>query len=351
MSLAAAHKAAIAGLLPGFAVSPELHLHRLDRARRRVLLLRLSEDDYRRESFLDERIVREDSVGSWATLDGVLRQYEAWRAAGGGPRLHFIFHQGHTGSTMVSRMLDATGAAFGLREPQVLRTLADYYDVGDRESIAEVEGLMLMAWSRRFRAETIPVVKATSHAGRIGAELLRAAPEARALCLYLKPEPYLAVLLAGANTPIDLQGFADERRARVAKMFGVTAPASRLGELGAVAWLAERGSQARYARDAELGARTLEMDFDDLLRDPAVRLGDVARHFALGADEKSVEAAATGPLLTRYSKATDQEYSPDLRRAVMDDARARQGEEIKRGLMWLEAAARESEAAARVLEA
>lgn len=351
MSLAASHKAVIAGLLPGFANSPELHLHRVDRARRRVLLMRMGEEDYRRESFLDERIVREDSVGSWATLDGVLRQHEAWRAAGGAPHLHFIFHQGHTGSTMVSRMLDATGAAFGLREPQTLRTLAGFYDAGDRESIAETEGLMLMAWSRRFRAETVPVLKATSHAGRIGAELLRAAPQARALCLHLKPEPYLAVLLAGANTPIDLQGFADERRARVAKMFSVTAPATSLGELGAAAWLAERGSQMRYARDPVLAARTLDMDFDDLLRDPAARFGDVARHFALDVDDQSVEAAATGPLLTRYSKATDQAYSPDLRRTVMDEARAQHGEEIKRGLAWLEAAGRESEAAARVLGA
>ena len=343
-------KAVIAGLLPSFTATPELHLHRLNRERRRVLLVRMQESDYRRESFLDERMVTPDTVGGWATLDGVLRQHEAWRAGGGAPNLHFILHQGHTGSTMVSRMLDATGAAFGLREPQPLRTLAEFYDTGDRQGIEELQDLLLMVWSRRFRPDVTPIVKATSHAGRIGADLLRAAPAARALSLYLKPEPYLAVLLAGANTPIDLQGFAEERRRRATGLFGADlAPASSLGELGALAWLTERSSQTRCTRDQSLAPRTLDLDFDDLLRDPAAHLSRIARHFALGADEKSVQAAAAGPLLTRYSKATDQAYSPDLRRADMDEARAAHGEEIRRGLAWLEAVGKRSEAAARVM--
>ena len=51
------------------------------------------------------------------------------RARDRDPRpLHFIFHTGHVGSTLVSRLLDETGAVLSLREPSPLRTLAETSD-------------------------------------------------------------------------------------------------------------------------------------------------------------------------------------------------------------------------------
>jgi hypothetical protein len=45
--------------------------------------------------------------------------------------------------------------------------------------------------------------------------------------------------------------------------------------------------------------------------------------------------------MRRYSKAPEHAYDAALRRAVLDEARALHGEEIRRGLSWLEDAAAE----------
>ena len=54
-------------------------------------------------------------------------------------------------------------------------------------------------------------------------------------------------------------------------------------------------------------------------------------------------------MLTRYSKAPDHEYSPALRAQVLAQARRERGEEIARGMAWLESLARTESAVARVL--
>ncbi len=64
------------------------------------------------------------------------------------------------------------------------------------------------------------MLKATSSAARIAPQLLAARPNAVALYMYLPAEPYLATLLAGENSPLDLRRHEAERRARLAAHLG-----------------------------------------------------------------------------------------------------------------------------------
>src|SRR3546814_2014122 len=84
----------------------------------RVLIALLGEADYRAASFLDQRLLT-DRVG---------REWRAWNAlpdlGAAAPRPDFIFHIGHVGSTLVSRLLAEVGDALPLREPMLLRALA-----------------------------------------------------------------------------------------------------------------------------------------------------------------------------------------------------------------------------------
>src|SRR3546814_20118484 len=54
--------------------------------------------------------------------------FRSWNALPGlgaaAPRPDFIFHIGHVGSTLVSRLLAEVGDALPLREPMLLRALA-----------------------------------------------------------------------------------------------------------------------------------------------------------------------------------------------------------------------------------
>ena len=48
--------------------------------------------------------------------------------------IHFIFHSGHVGSTLLSRLLEEVPSQLGLREPLPLRSLAELHDRSRRDS-------------------------------------------------------------------------------------------------------------------------------------------------------------------------------------------------------------------------
>ena len=104
--------------------------------------------------------------------------------------VHFIFHSGHVGSTLLSRLLDETGVVLSLREPLPLRTLAEAHDLlGTVESLlseaqfASLASSVIGVWSRGYAATRKVIVKATSTASRVACPLLRLAAQSRAVCL------------------------------------------------------------------------------------------------------------------------------------------------------------------------
>lgn len=343
----------VTAMLEQFADDPKLHFHKLDPIRRSALLLVMDEADYGRESFLDDRLLERVKAGAWLPAPPLIDLIAAPTRAP-----HFIFHQGHTGSTLISRLLDGLGV-FGLREPSVLAEIAALHDrLGQPDSLASREGLerfmrfMLHVWARTFVDGAPSVVKATSHAGRIGAELLQAAPHARAIALSMRPEPYLAVLLAGANSAVDLRAFSQERMRRLYRLFGdVSAPLYQLslGEQAAMTWLVERVSQVRYLGNAALSARALDVDFDTFLTDPREHLTKISNHFGVGADAAAIEAVIAGPVMTHYSKDPTKIYSAQRRNAAIMTSRVANADEIRLGLAWLDQIGMRSAEAAGVM--
>jgi hypothetical protein len=71
----------------------------------------------------------------------------------------------------------------------------------------------------------------------------------------------------------------------------------------------------------------------------------------LPVDAGLAERLAGSAALTRYSKAPEHAYSPQIRAQVLADSRARNREEIARGLAWLEATARAHPAARAIVDA
>jgi hypothetical protein len=137
-------------VLSGLAASPDVYLQKVDLGRDAALLVQLSESAYQTASFLDDRILTSDVKGSWVGLRNLL---EAAQSIGERKPLHFIFHTGHVGSTLLSRLLDESGCVLSLREPLPLRTLADARDVlGLPESLLSapdfdaLEQALLKAW-------------------------------------------------------------------------------------------------------------------------------------------------------------------------------------------------------------
>ena len=311
---------------PALLPTPLLYPQKYDAASDALFFQPMDETAYRAASFLDDRIL---AAGEWRTAAAVEQAMAQAQAA---RPLHLIFHTGHVGSTLLSRLVDETGVVLGLREPLPLRTLAEMHDAHS-PAFAPRLGLFLKLWRRGFAGTHSVVLKATSTGGRLAPELLAASPLSKAVYLNLRAEPYLATLLAGANAMIDLRGFEAERSARLRALVATPWTAQSIGELAAMSWLAESLTRARALE--RCGARILPLDFEAMLRDLDATVATVLRHFDIPAPPGF--AAGRSPVLTRYSKAPQQfEYSPHVRAQLLAQARREHAGEIRKGLAFLE---------------
>lgn len=308
--------------------SPDWLPFQYDALADRMDWLRMTEADYRSASFLDQRVLgptSEFSHSAWPLMDA------DWRRDA-----DYIFHIGNVGSTLISRLLGELPSVLALREPLLLRTAAE----GQFDTLAAL-------FSRTFRPEQRAMVKATSFTSEIADRMVR--PGARALFLYATADHYLENILAGENSWQTLQALSPIRLARLqGRCPGLEADLASMhdGLKAALGWACEMTSLERAA--AALPPETVMwLDFDVFLADPARHLAAIAGHF--GHPAAGAEAICAGPLMGRYSKAPEYEYSPQLRRDILADARRRHAGPIGDALNWLAALESRYPAAAQAI--
>ena len=293
-----------------------------------VAALRLSEANYRAASFLDERIAGPDPPGEL-----VDRSVLAEAAAHLPRRANFIFHLGHVGSTLLARLLGESPGVFCVREPALLRPLAQSWTDADAQGADELDVLMRL-YSRTWQPAQTALVKATSFVCELADDLLAQDPAARALAMSATPPAYLRTILGGPASRVEVRALADLRRARLQRRLGGPIDAVSEGEWIAMTWLCE--ALCLDSAAARHGERVLWMDFDRFLADPAHGLAAALAYIDPTAPPELAPALAAGELMRRYSKAPEHAYGPDLRRAVLDQAQRNHGEAVRSGLDWLQ---------------
>jgi hypothetical protein len=310
----------------------------LDPAAGVVRLVAMDRDSYRAASFLDDRLLQQPidaQLVPWpeieAAVAGDLRSDGRW-----------IFHIGHVGSTLVSRLLGEIDGVLAVREPRLLRDVAVApADIRERY-IAAVPKLM----SRTFGADEIACVKATSFASEIAPRLVP--PGERALFMFAGPQNYVATILAGENSVKELRALEAYRAQRLAAR-GIRFGAPRNdADRAAAAWACEM-TTLEAAADGMSDRQVEWADFDAMLSDMATELKRVVAHFGFAATEDRTAAIASGPLMQRYSKDPSYEYSPNLRRQLLEQELRLQGREIDGALAMLRAASEKSPLLARAL--
>ena len=322
-----------------FTADASLLPHMADLANDRVLIALLGEADYRAASFLDQRLLT-DRIG---------REWMAWNAlpdlGADAPRPDFIFHIGHVGSTLVSRLLAEVGDVLPLREPMLLRTLAQVAERVERPEslwspdlyrarLAEVLGWL----GRSFAPGQRAMVKASSVITAIADDLTGA--DGRALFLTVPLPRYIETILAGEASMAETQAQAPARMARLAALLPdfphalwQLPPVTRV----AMSWLCEMATAQRTLPPGD--PRYLWVDFEAMLADPAAALAAQATHFGLPVDGARIDAALAGPIMRQYSKAPEHGYSPDLRRELQAQAAADHAPAIAEAIAWVEAIA------------
>ncbi len=302
-------------------------------------IVSLCADDYRQASFLDDRILQEGHshhLVNWAEI-------EQERPADTRTDVRWIFHIGHVGSTLISRLLGELESVLAVREPRSFRDLT-FFPRGLRDSfVPTVRALM----SRTFAAEQTVVVKATSMVSEIAAELVGA--NGRTLFLYTSAETYLRTILAGDSSPGELQMLAGYYAARAerARIPLNDAPPGQT-RTAAVVWACEMTALESAAQGLP-GGSVLWLDFDEFLRQPGRMLNQIVRYLGLPADDNRIAEIASGPLMNRYSKALDYEFGPEARRQLLEQAGAKHALDIAAALAMLNQAAEKAPLLARAL--
>lgn len=316
-----------------------LLLHAIDAPQRRALFVQVGEAALRAAAFLDERVAAGSPDGFWLPLRELRELPGAPMPAPQG----FIFHIGHCGSTLLSRLLDQWPDVLGLREPRVLRDLASLH-----EADADTAWLSAQDWQalfertigllgRKFRPGEHVVVKATSSCNNLAEPLLAANADVRVVLLHMPLASYLATLLK-APSRLDALTFAPARLAYLQTHFGADdVHLYRLdeAEVLALGWIAEMARFAQLANGVAT-ARVLRCDFEDFLHDPAAQLGAIAAHIGLADAEATARSAIQSDVMRAYSKSPDHAYGSADREHDLALAQQRFGAEIARGLRFAE---------------
>jgi hypothetical protein len=321
--------------------SPELFPYALDLPSDSVTFIRLQKSEYERASFLDARLLTPQTSQralAWTQLGAAIDAAQLYERCG------FIFHIGHVGSTLLSRLIGAHDSIFSLREPMILRAFAQRGDEGAQPltwpDFSARIGCSLKLLSRTFETRQLAVIKATSFVSEIAAELLTRASMPKAVAMFVSPESYIATILGGPNSRQEAKQLAPSRLRRLHRRIGnevwQLADLSE-GEVLALAWACEMSALAQAGDSG--GGRVFPVDFDRFLANPAALLWSVLRHFDIPAAAADVRAMLEGPDMRRYSKAPEHAYDAALRRDVLNQARALHAAEIRRGLAWLDRAA------------
>ena len=303
-----------------------------------VRVVRMDAEAYRSASFLDDRMLQDQhfaGIVPWSSVAEAVSEDARTDA-------RWIFHIGHVGSTLVARLLGEIPGVLSVREPRILRDVAMLPEERRADFLPAIQKL----FSRTFGDEDVALVKATSFVSEIAAELVP--PGERALFMYASPRNYIGSILAGPNSVQELEALAPSRAQRTKSRAPVPEPRNA-AEAAAAAWACEM-TALEAAAEAMPNRHLAWVDFDAMLADMPGELARVATLFGFAAQAEQIQAIATGPLMSRYSKATEFEYSPSLRRDLIAEAIEANRADIDSALAMLQSAAENSPLLERALD-
>ncbi|MDR7135228.1 hypothetical protein J2X06_002437 [Lysobacter niastensis] len=314
--------------LPGdFSRSAAYPLFAFDPAQDRAWVLHFRPEDYRRASFLDQRALHHRDIPGWVVSRAEL-------AAGldlppAPDRLHWLFHIGHCGSTLASRLMDLLPGVLGVREPLPLLTLA-----GSRGDIATQSwrDIVLHLLTRGFDDTRAVIVKPTSLVTTLAGELLHGS--GKGCLLWVDLQTWLATMLREKDLTDAVFDNEDWRLAGSGLDRDPLSDGPRLSRV----WLAEQMRWQQLMTDPALAPRLMDLDFASLLADPAAVSARLAAHYGLEVPADWARRIEDSGLLTRYAKDDAQQFDAQTRERELAAAADRHASAIAEGLRWAEAA-------------
>lgn len=328
--------------------SPSLFLRDVDPLRGTAVFTPMTEASYRASTFLDNRIVRAGDKDIVTDLDDLLElaatQLSRRRV------IHYLFHIGHCGSTLVSRVLGERPCYLALREPPLLMGLSRSARALGRpgfpishERWTSLKELGLAMLAKTWRPDQWALVKPTSHVGNLIPTVMNHTGRERAVMLYLDLETFLATMLR-PHTRRETRLYARDFRVRdyAGQCPGAptTSDAYDDGPLAAMSWLLHAQEMLAAADDPEMGRRCMFLHFDSFLADPEGVIEKVCEFIGPALTKEERTRLRDRSLLSFASKAPEQPYTADDRRQELATSRSENAADIAAGVDWAAQACR-----------
>jgi hypothetical protein len=260
----------------------------------------------------------------------------------GGGTPHFIFHTAFCCSTLLVRACAKARGATGLNEPAILNNLAHRMAAEASEANRARLDLVLSLLGRSFDPGGSAIVKPTNFANALIDPILALRPGARAVLLRSDLETMLySVARRGALGRVWGRQLYDAYSGFSSLNFGFSAAESFLQtdlQIAGLGWLMEVHHLDRVARAHP--DRTLMLEADDLLADPATILDRVYRFFHLGHQPDAIASAVEGPVFSSHSKEPRMPYNREIRGRERERVLAMHSEEVRMVSGWIDAIAR-----------
>jgi hypothetical protein len=265
------------------------------------------------------------------------------------PQPAFIFHHAFVCSTLLARCLSRIDAFISLKEPWILRRLADHKRAHARSlpgpQWREMCGKYIRLLCRNFRTGRIPVIKATNVANNLLVDVLHLWPGRPILYLYSDLESFLVSNLKKAadtrqKMPALAQGFLAD--CDFAQRFPRMSDPSQLTHLQvcALVWLVSLyGLRGTLELNGNAPVKTL--DSQDLLNDLRGSLDSLSRFFGHVPDSADVQRMIDPQVVRTNAKDPSMAYGPEQRQVENDDIRSRHRQELASTMAWIDPLVRE----------
>jgi hypothetical protein len=261
----------------------------------------------------------------------------------------FVFHHAFVCSTLLARCLNRADAFFSLKEPWILRRLADTRR-GHPHAVSGPEWKRTFCsyvalLCRAFRGGRIPVLKATNVASNLMEDVLDFMPDRPVLYLYSDLEGFLISNLkkppdTRQKMPSLARSFAGD--SDFATRFPDFADPSQFAflQICALVWTASL-YYARTILERHPDAPVRTLDVADLLADLPGTLDRVSRHFGHAPARDDLVQMTDGSVVRTDAKHQTRPFDSARRQEESDEIRRRHDRELAETEAWISPLTRE----------
>jgi hypothetical protein len=293
----------------------------------------MTRESYARSIFFDRRLQPAAQQMAQVPLQGLLAHLD--KVGFTPPRLRFIHHFAHSGSTLLARALERPQNLI-IREPAHLRQLgvnagadaADALPPGQR-ALLELSLTML---GKRFSKDSTVIVKGNVPISLLADAIAAMDPGQAAILLYFPLEDYCAAVLRSPGH----RGWVEQVTTHIAlSRDPLVGPIGGLtvAEKAAALWYS---NIKRFERLLAEHPQMRSLDANHLFELPAETIAAASEHLDAGLTAQDAQAVAKGPLLSTYSKNPAVAFDNSMRRSRNAETKAMLAKELQSAREWVE---------------